>query len=475
MIALRDYQHDLVGRTRQVMRAGSRRVLIQSPTGSGKTALTAHMLANAVARGKRAWFVVHRRELLTQSARAFAESADLDVGLIAAGFPASPRAPVQVCSVQTLTKRLAGLQAPDFLVMDECHHCPSKSWQAVASACPNAYHVGLSATPQRLDGQGLGAFFDALVVGPSTEELIAQGWLSPYRLFAPSRPDVSGVHRVAGDYNKAELSSTMQASAVVGDAISHYQRHTPAARALVFAWSLDASRQIAQQFRDVGVDAAHIDGETPRFEREYQMQRFANGELRVVCNVDLFGEGLDVPALDAVFLLRPTQSLGLYLQQVGRGLRRAEGKSHVAIFDHAGNWERHGLPDDPREWSLAAKEKSKAPSEACGKRCMQCFGVARPSAKVCPYCHAPFVVQSREVARVDGSLEEIARSEGSPDELNASLNRVGHVELRRLAHQCSSLQDFQALAKRLQFKPQWAWFQWKLRERNTARYTGVGV
>lgn len=459
MIALRDYQYDLVGRTRQAMRDSKRRVLIQSPTGSGKTALTAHMLARAVERGKRAWFVVHRVELLRQSARAFAESADLDVGLIAAGFPSSPAAPVQVCSIQTLTKRLSILHPPDFLVLDEVHHCPSKSWQRVTAACPDAYHVGLSATPQRLDGQGLGAFFDALVVGPSTEQLIAQGWLSPYRLFAPSRPDVSGVHRVAGDFNKAELSTTMQSSAVVGDAISHYQRHTPGARALVFAWSLDASRQIAQQFRDVGVEAAHVDGETPRYERGVAMQRFADGDVRVICNVDLFGEGLDVPALDAVFLLRPTQSLGLYLQQVGRGLRMSPGKSHVTIFDHAGNYERHGLPDDPREWSLAAREKSKAPSEACGKRCMQCFGVARPSAKVCPYCYAPFVVQSREVERVDGSLEEA--------DLGAL--RALRQQASALGHQCSSLADFQALAKRLDYKPGWAFIQWEIRRANTKR------
>ncbi len=461
MIALRDYQHDLVDRTRQAMRQGARRVLLQSPTGSGKTALTAHMLKSAVERGKRAWFVVHRVELLRQSARAFAASADLDVGLIAAGFPVNPHAPVQVCSIQTLTRRLGALQPPDFLVLDECHHCPSKSWQAVASSLPQAFHVGLSATPQRLDGQGLGAFFDALVVGPTTEQLIAHGWLSPYRLFAPSRPDVSGVHRVAGDYNKHELADTMQESAVVGDAISHYQRHTPNARALVFAWSLDASRQIAQQFRDVGVDAVHVDGETPAYEREQSMKQFATGEIRVVCNVDLFGEGLDVPALDAVFLLRPTQSLGLYLQQVGRGLRRAEGKSYVAIFDHAGNWERHGLPDDPREWSLAAREKSKAPSEACGKRCMQCFGVARPSARVCPYCGVAFVVQSREVQRVEGALEEA----------NLDALRALRSQASALGHQCSTLAEFQALAKRLNYKAGWAWLQFEMRRANARRMT----
>lgn len=441
------------------MRQGARRVLIQSSTGSGKTALATQMLASAVARGKRAWFCVPRIELVRQSAKAFAECADIHVGIIAAGFPSSPAAPVQVCSMQTLTRRLAQLQPPDFLVVDECHHVPSKSWASVANALPSAYHVGLSATPQRLDGRGLGAFFDALVCGPSTADLIAQGWLSTYRLFAPSRPKLDGLHRIGGDYNKAEVAVTMAESSVTGDALSHYRQHCPNARALVFAWSLDASRQIAQQFRDAGFSAQHVDGETPSYERDDAMKRFASGDLRVVCNVDLFGEGLDVPALDAVFLLRPTQSLALYLQQVGRGLRLAEGKAHVSIFDHASNWERHGLPDDAREWSLADGKKKNGDVALGVKRCMRCFGVTRPSAKACPYCGTPFVVQSREIERVDGTLEEADLSE-----LRALRQRASEM-----GHACQTLADFQALARTLKYKSGWAWLQFEMRRANHKR------
>lgn len=438
------------------MRQSKRRVLVQASTGFGKTVLAAHMIARAVERGKRCWFLVHRRELLRQSVQQFTEAADLHVGLIAAGFPSMPQAPVQVCSVQTLTKRLGALQPPDLLVIDECHHVASKSWESIAQVLTAAHHIGLSATPQRLDGRGLAPFFDALVCGPSTADLIAQGWLSRYRLFAPSRPSLDGVHRIGGDYNRQELSAALADSTVVGDCVSHYQQHCPTARALVFAWSIDASQQIAQQFRDVGVVAEHVDGETPTAQREDAMRRFRTGELRVVVNVDLYGEGLDVPALDAVFLLRPTQSLGLYLQQVGRGLRPAEGKTHVSIFDHANNWERHGLPDDVRAWSLEGRERKTRESEPSGKRCMQCFGVAGPAVKVCPYCGAAFVVQSREVERVEGAL-----AEANLDELRALRSQAS-----ALGHQCSSLGDFYALAKKLAYKPGWAFIQFQIRQAN---------
>ena len=407
MITLRPYQQSLIAQTRAAMRAGARRILMQSPTGSGKTALTAAMLAAAAARGRRCWFVVHRRELLEQSVETFVTAADLHTGIIAAGYPSTAAAPVQVCSVASLPRRVAALKPPDLIVWDECQHLASASWAALAAQFPAATQIGLTATPQRLDGKGLRPFFDVLLTGPSTADLIAQGYLSRYRLYAPgTAPTLAGVHRVAGDFNRRELSDAMQSTTVVGDALAHYRQHCPDARALVFAWSLEVSRGIAQQFTDAGISAAHVDGETPRYERTEAMRRFRAGDLRVLCNVDLYGEGLDVPALDAVFLLRPTQSLSLYLQQVGRGLRPSPGKV-VRIFDHVNNWARHGLPDDPRAWSLDGVTRAKREaSEPMGRRCGVCFGVAGPSARACPYCGVVYPVQAREVEQVDGVLAE---------------------------------------------------------------------
>lgn len=405
------------------------------------------MLASIAERGKRAWFCVHRKELVDQSAATFIEAADIYTGIVAAGYPSSVLAPVQVCSVQSLASRAAKLRRPDVIVWDECHHLASKSWAQLAQQFPEAIHIGLSATPQRLDGQGLGAFFDALICGPSTAWLIAHGFLSPYRLFAPSASlSMAGVHRLGGDFNRKEVAAKLENSTVVGDALSHYRQHGGAGRALIFAWSLEASRRIAAQFCEAGIEALHIDGETPKLERTAALRRFRSGELRVLSNVELFGEGLDVPALDAIFLLRPTDSLGLYLQQVGRGLRMAPGKTAVTIFDHVNNWQRHGLPDDERSWSLDGKKRGPRDSLALSKRCVKCFGVCALSKPACPYCGEPFKVEPRQVREVAGELQEA----------NVDL-------LRQLGFKGSSarqsLDDWQAEARARGYKPGWAWRQ----------------
>lgn len=448
MLELRDYQIELRDRARAALARGVRRILIQSSTGSGKTCLVANMLASAAAKGKRAWFCVHRRELLEQSVQTFVEAADIETGVIAAGYRATLRAPVQVCSVPSLKRRAANVEPPDLLVIDECHHVASASWNAVTSLFPRAIHIGLTATPQRLDGRGLAPHFDELICGPSTADLIETGWLSPYTLYAPPNAvNLSKIHRTAGDFDKRELAEEMDGSTVVGDAVSHYRQHCPEARALVFAWSLDASRRIATQFVAAGVKAAHIDGETPAAERAEAMRLFRAGSTRVLCNVDLFGEGLDVPAVDAVFLLRPTQSLGLYLQQVGRGLRPAPGKTSVKIFDHVNNWERHGLPDDPREWTLDGREKKSRESVAMGRRCETCFGVSPIGCTVCRYCGHVFPVQSREIEQVEGMLQQADL---------ASLKEFRMKWYQEIKN-CRSLKDFQRVGRQLGHKPAWAW------------------
>lgn len=455
MIVLRPYQTDLVARTRAAIAAGHRRVLLQAPTGSGKTSLIAHLLASAAARGKRAWFCVHRKELLDQSVQTFIEAADIHTGIVAAGYPACPLAPVQVCSVPSLSRRSAGVAPPDLIVWDEAHHLASKTWATLAQQFPAAIQIGLTATPQRLDGQGLAPFFDALILGPSTADLIAQGYLSPYTFYAPTQTDLSAVHRVAGDYNKREVADTLGQSTVVGDAVGHYLQHCPDARALVFAWSCEASESIAKSFCFHGVAAQHVDGETPRAVRTEAMRRFRAGDLRVLTNVDLFGEGLDVPAVDAVFLLRPTQSLGLYLQQVGRGLRPAPGKHTVRIFDHVNNWQRHGLPDDPRAWSLTGRSRAPRESVPMGKRCGVCFAVSRLGVKACAQCGVVFPVQAREVAQVKGALEAVDVD---------VLRQLGLRETPAWAPR--SLSEWQALGKQRGYKPQWAYVRWARQKQN---------
>ncbi len=733
MLHLRDYQTDLIAKARASMRAGHRRVCLQASTGAGKTVLIAQMLAQAAAKGSRSWFLVHRTELLEQSVDTFVTAADIHTGIIAAGFQQTPLAPVQVCSVPSLARRLAHLAPPDLLVFDECfvagtlidgipieqirsgdivrtwnekfqcfdwqrvgwvqrtsapnflyrisangrtvvctgnhpfmlangewrdardlekgvnlfgvsslrethckkqqpsatlqdvlpngdgraespgragqdartepdarrdyasandsdaqghrasaartwrqryadtrartltrlgawlalrsrgadwrawwagwaldalqtrywkpgrqarnrdrwwlaplyrattagpeegaffslcrvdrveilqrgsdgrfeevcpdgyvynfetehthtyianglvvhncHHIAATTWASVAVAFPGAFHIGLTATPERLDRRGLKAYFDDLICGPSTADLIARGYLAPYVLYAPTLtgPDLGGVHTTAGEYNKKELARAMDNSTIVGDAVQHYGTHAPGARALVFMWSVESSKAIAQRFIEAGVPAEHVDGETPRADRLARMARFRSGETRVLCNVELFSEGVDVPACDAVFLCRPTQSLGLYLQQVGRGLRMAPGKAAVKVFDHAGNWTRHGLPDAPREWTLEdTPKKKKAPPG--GRRCVECHAISKAGAAVCVACGVAFVVTPRDIKVANGTLEEWRRTSHAlaPPRLVSATSDDKH-----------SLAYWTTMARQRGYKHGWAFFAWK--------------
>lgn len=408
MLILRPYQDDLIAEARALVRSGVRSILIQSPTGSGKTVLVAKMLQHAQQRGYPCWFVVHRRELVRQSVLTLVESAGMDVGVSAAGFPSDRHQLVQVCSIGTLRTRRDRLVAPKMIIWDECHHVAAKSWAEIFAAYPSALHIGLTATPQRLDGTGLRKWFSAMITGPSVSELIDSGYLCPYRLYAPPAPKLDGVHAMAGDYNRRELTAAMDGSSVTGDVITHYRNRTAGMRMVLFAWSVESSMMLAERFRSAGIAAEHVDGETDERTRDAAIENFKRGETKVLCNVELFGEGFDVPAIEAVALLRPTQSLGLYLQQVGRALRVLPGKERAIILDHAGNSRRFGLPDQPREWSLDGTPKQKRDDDAVPIRvCDKCFAAFRVHLRACPECGHVADVQSREIEQVDGELEEV--------------------------------------------------------------------
>ena len=409
MIILRDYQGAIVDECATMFREGVKSLLIQAPTGSGKTALAAEALRRAAARGNRSLFVVHRRELIRQSVEAFSRIG-LKHGIIAAGFPTSPGALVQIAAVQTLVRRLGRVTPPKLIFWDEAHHCAAGSWQSTYTAFPGACHIGLTATPQRLDGRGLRPWFKRLILGPTPRGLIDRGYLSDYRCFAPPGVNVDGMRVIAGDYARNEMSIAADRPTITGSALEHYQRHAAGKRAIVFCCSIQHSLHVASQFAQAGISAAHVDGETPAQARDEAMERFRSWSLKVMCNVDLFGEGVDVPGIEAVILLRPTKSLGLYLQQVGRSLRPAEGKTHAVILDHAGNVERHGLPDDERHWSLDGRAEQ-ADAAAVGptrvKTCPSCFAVQRVGPPKCFSCGLPFPVKQREVDHVNGELREL--------------------------------------------------------------------
>lgn len=407
MTDLRPYQQILVDGARAEVLRGNRSVLMVAPTGAGKTVMAAWMVAKASARGKRTWFVVHRRELLHQSSRTF-DAVGVSHGICAAGF-SQCKSLAQICGVQSLLRRIDKMPAPDMIIWDEAHHIASESWSKIYSRFPDAVHLGVTATPTRLDGTGLRQWFSSMVTGPTTKSLIDDGMLAPFKMFAPSIPDMSGAKMRAGDFAHGDVEATMDRPSITGDAVAHYQRLCAGQRAIAFCASVAHSQHVVEAFKASGIAAAHLDGTTSKPDRDRLLADFKRGTVRVISNVDLFGEGFDVPAIEAAILLRPTQSLSLYLQQCGRALRTNPGKTYATILDHAGNCFRHGMPTDVREWSLDATPKTKLerakPAEV--RQCKFCFAAFPAALTQCPECSRFVETVAREIRAVEGTLAEI--------------------------------------------------------------------
>lgn len=406
-LELRPYQNELIIGARQHFRAGRKRVLLQLATGGGKTAICARMLHNAIDRGKRAWFLVHRRELAAQVSKALTIEG-VEHGLIMPGVKVNLDAPVQVGSIPTVVNRLDRYPRPDLIAFDEAHHIAAGSWAKIAMAFPEAYQIGLSATPTRLDGAGMADFFDAMVCGPSVKWLIANGFLSKYRLLAPDTIDRSSLRKRAGEYATADAERATQK--IVGNAVSHYRKHIDGARAIVFAVSIKKSQETAKLFNDAGIPAIHVDGKTDDTLRDGIMADFALGKIRVVCNVNLFSEGFDCPALDAVIDIAPTMSMAMYRQRVGRMLRPYPGKEFGYYLDCVGNSDPrvHGLPNADIEWSLTeGKSERKKNKVGAPRVCGYCWASSSSWATKCRVCKRVFPVDGRKIEQVDGELTEI--------------------------------------------------------------------
>lgn len=404
---LRGYQSDMLDQARAHIRAGRRRVLLQLATGGGKTAMAATMIQGAAERGLRSQFNVHRKELVDQTGRTFRDIG-IEPGFVAAGWPFNPGPLATIAGVQTLANRLEAVPRPQMIVWDECHHMTAALWRRIFDHYADAFHLGLSATPERLDGSGLNDFFDVMVTGPTTAELIGMGFLSSYQYFAPGKPDLVGMPTRCGDFNRSDIGDLMDKPKLIGDVVEHYLRLAPHEPGVVFAVNREHSAHLADAFRSEGVRAAHVDGSMSDRERDRIVAAFRAGDLEVMCNVDLFGEGFDVPGLVYAGLARPTKSLALFLQQVGRALRTFPGKDQAIIADHAGNAFTHGLPDDRRTWSLEgrrARAKSSAPTDATSiHACPQCYRVTYSQVRDCPGCGFEFPIRDRSPAWERGEL-----------------------------------------------------------------------
>ena len=479
MISLYPDQNDLLNDVRAQMAARKRYVLMQAATGSGKTVMAASLVHGALAKGTRCLMVVPRRQLLRQSALTFTDY-NIPFGYCAAGYQSNPFAQVHLATSGTLLNRL-GNEAPkaSLVIIDETHFGGEGLDKIVAFyKKTGAWIVGLSATPERLDGKGLGCWYDSMVCGKPIDWLIANNRLSDYRLFAPSRPNLEGIKTVAGDYAKGELAARMEADQViVGDAVKYYREQAMGRLNVAYCTSRKHSQIVAGKFRDAGIPAMAIDGETPDDERTRIIKAFARREILVLANCELLTFGFDLSAasgmdvtVEAMSDLRPTKSLALQMQKWGRVLRR---KDYPAlIFDHGGNAAMHGLPDDPRQWSLTGRPKKKSkgadeettvPHKQCsggykteertGDKMPPCYFTHRPAPR-CPNCGAWYPVQSRMVDHIDGELKEVGR--GARREFSVS-------QLMRIAEQTERIAK-NAIAKGVPHDRAYKWAAKKVTE-----------
>jgi DNA repair protein RadD len=453
-LILRDYQQVGVSTIRESFKSGRRAPLYVLPTGGGKSAVFSYIAQQAQAKGSRVGILVHRHELLLQASKNL-DFFGVEHGLISPKFRATDR-PIQVASVQTLARRLEKYpDAFDLIVIDEAHHTLALTWRKIIDANPKAKILGVTATPWRMGGKGLGisagGVFDELILGPPVRELIDRGFLSKYKAYLPPTDlDLSQVKVTRGDFDSHELEAAMLRPKITGSAVEHYLKFSKGLPAIGFCVSIEHARTVASEFTAAGIRSDYISGEMSDWKRKHLIDSLANGSIEVLTSADLIGEGVDIPVVTTAILLRPTHSLSLYLQQVGRALRPHPSKSHAIILDHVSNALRHGLPDGDRSWSLddEIRKKKMVSEEIKLRQCPQCY-CCHEISPTCPECGHKYASAG------EGRSRDIQQEEGELRELN-------EMELQRLRHQkkievakAKTREDLERIAAERGYKRGW--------------------
>jgi len=469
MTALRSYQEKAIAETEAALAVGQKVILV-APTGSGKTVMGAVIAKRAAEQHRGVLFLAHRREIIDQTSRKL-QAYGVPHGVIMAGADdrLRPMECVQVASVATLWSRgmrsdAMPMPPADLIIVDECHHAPAHTYSKIIEHYPDAKLLGLTATPCRGDGRGLGGHFTAIVEAPQIADLIIEGHLVRSRVYAPVRPDLKGVHTRHGDYIEGELAGRMDTPKLVGDLVSHWIKFGERRRTVVFAVNVAHSLHICAEFRSCGIRAEHLDGETPLGEREAILGRLASGETEVVINCMVLTEGWDCPEVGCCVLARPTKKMGLFRQMVGRVLRPAEGKADAIVLDHSGAIYRHGLPEDPVLWTLDPDQLAVSPehakrserSETALLECSQCSAM-RMGGKPCPACGFMPRRPARDVFFADGNLSLVS---GEARESSSIEERINfHAELRQIALDRKHKSGWAAHQYRARYGafPPWAW------------------
>ena len=429
IIKLRPYQQKLIEDIRTSAVSGHKAVVAVLGCGGGKSVIQAEIARSATNKGNRVLFLVHRTELCEQITRTFtAQGVDMEL--------------CSVSMVQTVSRHIDRIQPPELIITDEAHHSTASTYKKIYSAFPDALRLGFTATPCRLGSGGLGEVYDNLITSVSTKWLIDNHYLSPYKYYSVKLADTSGLHVKAGEYKADEVAELMQSKEIYGETVKQWERLAKNKKTIVYCASVEASEMTADEFRTAGYTSYSLDGSTDKNERKSVMERFRNGEITVLCNCDLFGEGLDVPDCECTVLLRPTQSLTLYIQQSMRSMRYMPDKTAI-IIDHVGNCYLHGLPDDDREWTLEVKQKQANTVKI--RECPVCYAVYPPKLKRCPYCGYMAVkeIQRKDKDIIDIDLVELKRQD--------DIRNMKYADLT-----AESWSDVERIRKARGYKIQWA-------------------
>lgn len=440
------YQLSMVSQARQNIADGVGGVLIQSPPGSGKSIIIAEIAKLATDKGNHVLFLVHRKELADQITETFRHH-DVDKNY------------TTIMTVGKVVNRLGSLPKPSIIITDETHHSRASTYRKIYDYYNDAIRLGFTATPWRMSGKGFLDIYDVMVEGQSVDWLIDNNFLAPYDYYAPTLADMDKLKKSStGDYTKQSMDESVKA--IFGDVVTHYNKLAAGKKSIVYAHSIEASKRMALEFKQSGINAVHADSLTPAKDRAEIMNGFKEGTIQVLCNVDLISEGFNVPDCSCVIMIRPTASLVLYLQQAMRSMRYQPNKKAV-IIDHVGNYMRHGLPNTDRTWTLEnvkkdSKKKGRPEDLVSLTSCPHCFAVIESGSNPCPLCNFEIVVEDKDLEVVDADLNKIDQLSFKTDYRAIQLKKE---YAKKEVSELKSLEDFYLYAKSRGYKDSWIKFQ----------------
>jgi superfamily II DNA or RNA helicase len=436
---LRPYQQRTVDLIRDSLRQGNRRILVTLPTGSGKSIIMGCIARSCIDKGSRVLALMHRRQLVDQLGDRF-ESCGVNSGTVMSGIGAELHKPVQIGTVQTYSRR-QGFEEVDWdsgdtfrpwehpadvIMIDECHRSLARTFQDILKAYDGKIVLGFTATPALSSGVAMGSYWQTLIQPVSVRELIDCGALVAGVYYGLSAPDLAGLKIVAGDYEKKGLSERVKAPKIIGDIVENWLRVAAGKKTMVFAVNVKHSKAIVHEFCRFGIAAEHLDAHSDDEKRDAALGRFRSGETTVMSNVGLFTEGTDIPEIECICLARPTKSIGVYLQMVGRGARPAPGKASFVVLDHGKNINEHGFYEEPVGWTLDGKKityTKPAPREPKEKHkmiCKMCSAVF--TGDRCPECYTEVEDYGKKVEHLEAELKRM--DEGRKETKGAQFRKL---------------------------------------------------